>query len=127
MDLPDEILLIILNKLNKIDVLYSLMNVNKRFDQLVCDTMYTHSLELITNHSKYDNGPLPDPFLDRFCFHILPQIHQNIECLTLEPISMGRILCAGEYPHLRKLDLVKFDQRSALATFLGIILLFDIC
>lgn len=114
-DLPDEILLIIFNKLDKIDVLYSLMDVNKRFNRLVRDITYISSIKLITNGSTHDSyRPLPDLILDRFCSHILPHVHQNIECLTLEPISMERILCAGEYPNLRKLDLVNFDQRSAL-------------
>jgi hypothetical protein len=32
LDLPNEILLNIFNKLNTVDVLYSLVDVNKRFD-----------------------------------------------------------------------------------------------
>ncbi len=33
-DLPDEKILIIFNKLNKTDLLYSFSNVNRRFDKL---------------------------------------------------------------------------------------------
>jgi hypothetical protein len=118
-DLPDEIILIIWNKLNKLDVLYSFLGVNQRFDRMVRDVIYTRSVELINNHSKTDNYLLPNPIVNRFCFHILPQIHQNIEHLTVEPLSMGRILRAGEYPHLWKLTLIKFDQQSALRYITG--------
>jgi hypothetical protein len=37
LDLPDEMLLTIFNKLNMVDVLYSLVDVNERFDRLVLD------------------------------------------------------------------------------------------
>ncbi|CAF3573254.1 unnamed protein product [Rotaria socialis] len=60
---------------------------------------------------------LPDSLLDRFCFHILPKIRANTECLAVEPLSIERILYAGEDPHLRKLSLVNFDLQSALYYF----------
>lgn len=103
----------------KHDVLYSFLGVNNTFDQIVRDVIYTRSGELINNHSKTDNYSLPDPILDRFCSQILPQIHQNIRCLTLEPLSMERILHVGEYLHLWKLTLIKLDQESALLYFTG--------
>ncbi len=39
LDLPDEILLIICSKMNIVDVLYSLVDVNQRFDRLVLDPL----------------------------------------------------------------------------------------
>jgi len=39
LDLPDEILFIIFNKLHMIEMFYSLVNVNQRFDRLVLDPM----------------------------------------------------------------------------------------
>jgi hypothetical protein len=118
-DLPDEMILTIWNKLNKFDVLYSFLGVNKRFDRMVRDAAYTRSVEFINNQSKNGNCSLLDPILDRFCFYILPQIYQSVECLTLEPLSMERILRASGYPHLRKLTLTKFDQESVLRYITG--------
>ncbi|CAF3286006.1 unnamed protein product, partial [Rotaria sp. Silwood2] len=40
-DLPDEILLMILKKLNSISLLYSLIGVNKRLDTIVRDPIFT--------------------------------------------------------------------------------------
>ncbi|CAF4373421.1 unnamed protein product [Rotaria sp. Silwood2] len=101
MNLPGEINLIIWNKLNKIDALYSFLNVNRRFDKLIRDKIYTCSIELIkTNFEEEDNCSLSDQILDRFCLDILPQIHYIVEQLILESFSMERILYAGDYPRL---------------------------
>ena len=44
LDLPDEMLLVIFNKLNMIDVLSSLVDVNERFNRLVFDpALYSSS------------------------------------------------------------------------------------
>ncbi len=61
MELPDEIILTIWNKL---DVPYSFVGVNKRFDQLVRDFIYTRSVEFINNDSKNDNCSLSNIFID---------------------------------------------------------------
>ena len=50
LDLPDEILLLILHKLTIIDMLYSLVNVNERFDRLVLNPSNISDLNL-KNHS----------------------------------------------------------------------------
>ncbi|CAF4395188.1 unnamed protein product [Rotaria magnacalcarata] len=47
MDLPDEILFTIWNKLNKLDVLYSFVDVNRRFNKLPL------SMERILRAGKY--------------------------------------------------------------------------
>lgn len=127
MDLPDEILLIIWNKLNKIDILYSFIGVNKRFDKLVRDVVYTRSIELIKTNSTDDDHSLPELILNQFCLSILPQIHHYIECLTLEPFSMKRILNSGNYPKLSKLTLLNFEQEFAWDYFTGKIRLFSFC
>jgi len=118
-DLPNELLIMIWNKLNNLDVFYSFMGVNKRFDKLVRDIIYTRSIQLVDKDSNHNYCSLSDTLLDRFCFYFLPQIHENIECLTLEPLSMERILCAGQYPHLHKLTLVNFGHQSTRHYFTG--------
>ncbi|CAF4313128.1 unnamed protein product, partial [Rotaria sordida] len=98
-DLPDEIIFIILKKLNKLDVLYSLMDVNKRLNNIVHDPTFTNGLTLFNNLSCDCICPLPDLMLDRFCSQILPKIGHKIKWLDLEPFSMERILSTN-YPNL---------------------------
>ncbi|CAF3664120.1 unnamed protein product [Rotaria sp. Silwood1] len=117
LDLPAEILLIILSKLKNIDVLYSLVGVHERLDRIVCDTIFTRSIDLATILSNNKNDSLINQILIRFCLDILPRIHQNIECLTLEPLFMGCILRISNYPNLHKLNIVKLDIDKALAYF----------
>ncbi|CAF3738807.1 unnamed protein product [Adineta steineri] len=111
-DLCDELVIMIWNKLNNFDVFYSFMGVNKRFDRLVRDVSYTRSIQLFDKDSNNNDCSLPDILLDRLCFDVLPQIHDNIEWLTLEPLSMERILCAAQYSRLYKLTLVNFGHQS---------------
>ncbi|CAF4540424.1 unnamed protein product [Rotaria sp. Silwood2] len=45
LDLPDEILISIFNKLNNVDILYSLVDVNQRFNRLSLSSLYIHDLD----------------------------------------------------------------------------------
>jgi hypothetical protein len=100
-DLSDEILLIILKKLDTCDVLYCLKAVNKRLDTIVNDSVFTGNLTLISSVNKrFDtiftrNSALITPFdglscqftdriFDRFCLDILPKINEKIERLTVD-------------------------------------------
>jgi hypothetical protein len=107
LNLPDEILMIIFKKLDNVEMLYSLMNVNTRLDQIVCDPIFTTQITLMKQNSSIDlTSPLSDVVLNRFCVQILPQIHQKISSLSLETLSMERILLAAtNYPNLRQLDI----------------------
>ncbi|CAF1386681.1 unnamed protein product [Rotaria sordida] len=116
MDLPDEMILAIWNKLSKIDVLYSFVGVHQRFDRLVLDKTYTQSIELINSNAKHKHSMIIS-ILDHFYSYILPQIHKFVESLTLESISMERVLSVGTYHHLRKLTIIKIDQEFALCHF----------
>ncbi|UJR23600.1 hypothetical protein I4U23_026589 [Adineta vaga] len=118
MDLPNEMIYNIWNKLNKIDVLYSFMGVNKRFNKLVCNMTYTRSIELVESNNHPNNCSLTYPILDRFCLNILPQIHELVECLTFESISMDRILSAGHYPRLQKLTVMKVEPEFVIRHFI---------
>ena len=104
-DLPDQMLIEIFNKLKSVDVLYSILGVNKRFDRLAHDTKFTGFLDLTTKTSLGEQCALPNFMLDQFCLCILPQINHNIESFLLESSSMKRILCACDYPKLHKLTL----------------------
>jgi hypothetical protein len=118
-DLPIEILLNILKKLDNIGVLYSLFGViNERFDSLLQDNIFTNTLNLLTN-SADDNPSFLDPMLDRFCIDILPKIHYNVRHLILQSMSMGRILLTGTFPNLTHLKVFNFGQHIALNYFTG--------
>jgi hypothetical protein len=115
LDLPDEILLIILKKLNNIDVLYSLLNVNNaHLNSLAQEKIFSNTLNFVSidNVSSIDQHKL-----HRFCTNILPKIHHNVECFILEPVSMERILLAADYPNLTEPTLFNFNQEVALNYF----------
>ncbi len=84
LDLSDEMLLTIFNKLNNIDVLYSLIGVNQKLDRLARDIICTQSLDLATLISRKGDVRRILSILNRLCFSIIPQIQHNIQCLTLD-------------------------------------------
>jgi len=115
LDLPDEILLNILKKLNNIDVLYSLLNIdNERLSILAEEKIFSNTLKFVS----IDNiSSIDDHKIDRFCIDILPRINHNVKYFILEPVSMERILLAADYPNLTKLKLLNFEQKIALPYF----------
>jgi hypothetical protein len=118
-DLPDEILLIIFQKLGNMAVLYSLIDVNKRLNKIVRDSIFANHLTLLISASNGFIYPLLDPILDRFCFHILPKIHQKIKWLGLESLSMDRILRATNYPNLWGLGLFNISGEVVIQLSTG--------
>lgn len=99
-ELPDEILMIIFKKLENYDVLYSLINVNKRLNTLVLDSIFTSNLTLIRCSFNDSKQPLSDIILKQFYERILPKIHHKIQCLSIESSSMEQILLSTNYPNL---------------------------
>ncbi len=67
LDLSDEILLTIFKKLNNVDVLYSLVGVNKKLDKLIRDVVFTRSLDFVATLSNEENDSRINSILDRFC------------------------------------------------------------
>ena len=117
LDLPNEVLLIILSKLSSIDVLYSFMNINnRRLDMLVRQKTFSNTL----NFSSVDDNSL----IDRFSNDIFPEICHNVECFILEPIFMERFLLAAVYPNLTELKLFNFKQQVACKYFTSILLIY---
>jgi hypothetical protein len=121
LDLCDEILLVILNKLNNIEVLYSLIGVNRKLDRLARDITFTQSVDLVAISSNEHNGSRNKSILDRFCFSIMPRIQHNIESLTLDPLSIDRVLCIGNYSKLHKLTLVNLQLEMGSRIFNGML------
>ncbi|CAF5041369.1 unnamed protein product, partial [Rotaria sp. Silwood1] len=101
LDLPNELLLIIFNKLNKVDVLYSLVDITQRFDQLILDPFYIRNLNITSMSMKsfYDRiYSIDNQVLDRICKNILPRIYRQINELIVEQYSMERVLHTINYP-----------------------------
>ncbi|CAF1195968.1 unnamed protein product [Rotaria sordida] len=117
LDLSDEMVLTILNKLNNIDVLYSFIGVNRKLDRLARDITFIQSIDLVTISSNEHDDSRKKSILDRFCFDIIPRIQDNIECLTLDPLSTDRVLSIGSYSKLHKLTLVNFQLEMASRIF----------
>lgn len=114
--LPDEILLVILKKLDNDQVLYSLMGVNQRLSQLVHDEIFTSDLTLMKRSVDETISPLSERILHRFFQEILPEIEQKIQWLNLESSSMEGIL-SRNYPNLHGLGLYNFQISSAAHFF----------
>ena len=122
MNLPDELLLIILKKLDTVDVLLSLMGSVVRLDQIVRDPCFTAEIDLIKLHDD-ERCAQADTCIDRFCSDILPVIHHQIKWLKVQSTLMERILLAADYNNLSQLDIfipheepiLRFNGESTLA------------
>ncbi len=117
LDLPNEILFIIFNKLNMVDVLYSLVNVTQRFDQLILDPFYIRNLNMtsMTMKSFYDRTySIDNRVLDRICKNILPRIYHQVNELIVEQYSIARILHTISYPQLYSLTFIDFPEEMLL-------------
>ncbi|CAF2954104.1 unnamed protein product [Rotaria sp. Silwood2] len=121
-DLPDEVLLSIFKKLNNIDMLYSLVGINQKLENVACDITFTRAVDLITISSNELNNSKSNAILDRFCLQILSRIHNNVECLAVQAPIFQRVLHASSYPNLRKLILVQMDLNIASHIFKGMLL-----
>jgi hypothetical protein len=124
LDLPNEILLIILNKLNTVDALYSLVDVNERFDELVLDLLHIRNLDtasMIIKSNVDRTFSTDNRILDRICEKILPRIHHEVNELIVEQYSMKRILLTVNYPELYSLSLVNFQEEVLFQYLTGIL------
>ncbi len=125
LDLPNEILFLILKNLANVDVLYSLFGINnQRFDIIAQEQIFTNILNFVsTSQSTNEISSISDSILDRFCISILPRIHKNVKSLILESVSMECILRAGNYPNLTELKLFNFTEAIFSHYLMGKILI----
>ncbi|CAF3336829.1 unnamed protein product [Rotaria socialis] len=114
LDLPDEILLAILNKLNTTDVFHSLVDVNQQFDRLTLDYLHVRNIDMtdtMTINSLYDQtSSIDTKILSKICEKVLPRIHHQVYKLTIEQYSMQHIILAANYPQLYSLSLTNFQE-----------------
>ncbi|CAF0921664.1 unnamed protein product [Adineta steineri] len=112
-DLPDEILLSIFNKLSNFDVLYWLVGVNIKLDNIARDRKFTQSIDLTSISSSEKDDPKTNAILDRFCLDILPRIHNNVKCLTIDGCFLERILHSNKFFNLQTITLINLDVNMA--------------
>jgi hypothetical protein len=124
LDLPDEMLRIIFNKLNTVDMLYSLVDVSQRFDRLALDSLYIHHLDLVIKQDDIHNSSVDTHILDRICSKILPRINDKVTKFTLEPLSVERVLGTVHYPRLHSLSFVNFQPKILSQYLSGIVMNF---
>ena len=127
LDLPDEIFFSIFDKLNMIDVFYSLVGVNRRFHRLALDSLYIRDLNMTsmtTINSLYDQTSIDTQLLSKICEQILPRISDQVQRVTVEEFSMKRVLLAANYPRLYSLSLMNFQKDILYQCLTGIVLNF---
>ena len=120
LDLPNELLCAILNKLSMVDVFYSLVDVNKRCDRLALDSLYVHHLDLVVKSKvKHYSSSTSDQVLNKICKTILPRICNDVYKLSVEPLSLEPVLGIAHYPRLHTLALVNFPTERLLSQLTG--------
>jgi len=107
LDLPDEILLIIIEKLQSFDVLYSVVGVNKRLNNIAANVISRSNINLVKTSSTCSIRPLDKSELDQLCLYTLPQMHHHIKSMLIEFSSVECILHSGDYPNLFILGLIR--------------------
>ncbi len=119
--LPNEILFLILSKLNNIDVLYSLLNIgNQRLDNIVQHPIFSKILNFVSiSHSTDEVSSISTTILDRFYVDILPRIYNNVKSLIVESVSMEYILRAAYYPNLTELKIFNINKAIVSRYFSG--------
>jgi len=96
-----------------VDVLYSLVDITQRLNQLVFDPFYIRNLNMtsMTMKSFYDRiYSIDNQVLSRICENILPRIYCQVNELIVEQYSMERVLHAINYPQLYSLTLMDFSE-----------------
>jgi len=105
-----------------VDVLYSLVGVHKRLDQLVLDPLYIRNLDMTSMTMKSYNDriySIDDQVLSKICKNILPRIHQQVNELIVEQHSMERVLHIVSYSPLYSLSLIDFQSEVLLKYLTG--------
>ncbi|CAF3507969.1 unnamed protein product [Rotaria socialis] len=128
LDLPDEILLVTLNKLNTTDVFHSLVDVNQQFDRLALHYLYVRNIDMtdtMTITSLYDQtSSINTKILSKISEKVLPRIHHQVYKLTIEQYSMQRIILAANYPQLYCLSLINFQKEILYQYLTGLLFYF---
>lgn len=88
------------------------MGVNRRLDQVVCDTSLTNTIDLTNQSLNHGNHSNTNEICRRFSTYILPRIHCNVVNLCVEGWMYHQIFGSINYPNLRKItfDNIEVDM-----------------
>ncbi|CAF1462398.1 unnamed protein product [Adineta ricciae] len=111
LDLPDEILVFILKKMNVVDTLYRQSAIHDRLDRLLFDHLYVDELDFTIKSWDNSISPMNDLIIDRVCEQILPHIHDKVRKLIVEPSAVARVLHAVDFPNVSSLSLMNFSTK----------------
>lgn len=113
LDLPDEILLMIVRQMAVVDAFRSLMDVAPRLRRLTFDPLHIRALDLteaaIAQFLCKRTPSIDSQLLSTICHEVLPEIHHHVHHLTLDHCSVSDVLAAGSYPRLSSLTLRNCD------------------
>ncbi len=118
-DLPDEILLNIFKRLDEFDALYSLVGVNQKLNNVVCDAYFTRTVDLTTIPFDQMDDSTTNAILHRFSVDILPRIRHKMECLAIQGCFWQHALHSSHYLGLHKLTLIKLQLNMVFDIFSG--------
>ena len=119
LELPNELLFMILKHLNNTEMLHSLMGVNVRLDEIISDRIFTNSLTLMRLSMDNLFGPLAPRKLDRFCSEILSRIDEQVKWINVDGFSMERVLLAEKYSNLFGLGTYNITEKKFQRVLLG--------
>ena len=124
LDLPDEILFIIFQKLDMIDLFYSCIKVNRRFNRLGLDSFFLRDLNMTTIkdiNSLYDQTSSTNPkVLSRICEKIFPRICDQTYKLTVDEYSVKYMFLGSNYSKVYSLSLINFQKEVLHQNLTGI-------
>ncbi len=104
-----------MEKLQPIDVLYSLVGVNKRLNIIVGNVISRSTIYLVKISPTLRICSLYKSELDRLCLYTLPQMHHHIKMMFVESSS-------GDYPNLYVFGFVGLTYARSLNYFSGMLL-----
>lgn len=122
LNLPNEILLIIIEYLPLVDALFSFVGIIERLDQVVLNPTSMRTLKLTC--LRLERLPerifsLDERALAILCRTVLPLIRQSINHMTVDQFAIDDVFCAREYPQLHSLSLVDLDESYAISLTQG--------
>ncbi|CAF3740060.1 unnamed protein product [Rotaria sp. Silwood1] len=107
-----------------VEVLYSLVDVNRRFDRLALDYLYINNLNMtdtMTINTFYEQlCSINAQVISKISEKVLFRIHSQVHKLTIEEFSIKPILLAGNYPQLYSLSLINFQEEMLYQHLTGI-------
>lgn len=119
LDLPDELLLAIVDKLNSVDAIVALTTVHHRLDSLLHDRLFVRALDFTARSWTDDRCSIDDRTLSVMCHAILPHIHHHVTSLTLDANSVDRVLEAVDFPQVSSLTLHDVPRQTLCRQLTG--------